>query len=486
LILTLLSAVSAQADPLVVYKASSIGSKLVYIADSDLSSTGVLTVSEVIATTVTGNTGASDHGMLTGLGDDDHTQYVLDSEKANLVGTANRITVTGGTNAVLAATTLTLPQDIHTAATPTFSTLLLTGNVLTLDDGVDPAAEFENSGSGTLLSYGGTPVQNWTDAQVNIYMPTILSDNLTVDSPTFVVDSTNNRVGVGTASPAAAFHVKGTTSTTGGIRIEDNGVSPKVRLNVYPVDTFNVGLALGQSAGNMRLFNSSGGEFGRLDPTATNPSFFTSKKMTVGASDGLSVFNVEGGVTVGSSAYVGNATYTAANGEMFLERNLMLGDVTTSGTALINMGVNRTGSLPLIAMANNGSGDAVVLVTNAGNVWQWGSRNSATGDPFVIGGGTSPTVTDLIFITKGGEMGVTVAVPDAMLDVSSAATYGGPVLELDQKDDDQNFISFLGNDDLTGPGLDPVSNSALPTQFADFQTSVRVEVNGVAYRIPLY
>jgi hypothetical protein len=455
------------------------------IADATLSTTGVLTVHEVVATTITGNTGASDHGMLTGLGDDDHTQYVLDSEKANLVGTSNRITVTGGVSAVLAATTLTLPQDIQTTATPTFSGLTLTGNLLTLDDGVDPAATFGNSGSGMLLSYGATPAQNWTDVQTNIYVPTILSDSLTVDSPTFVVDPTNNRVGVGTATPGAAFHVKGTTSTLGGIRIEDNGVSPKVRANLHPADSFNVGLTLGQSAGNLRLFNSAGGEFGRLDPTATNASFLTSKKYTIGASDGLSVFNVEGGATVGSSSYVGNATYTAASGEMFLERNLMLGDVTTSGTALINMGVNRTGSLPLIAMANNGSGDAMVLVTNAGNVWQWGSRNSLTGDPFVIGGGTSPTVVDLVFITKGGEMGIGAAVPSAMADIVAGSGYHAPVLELSQGGDNYPFIKFIGNEDPGAPGNGPVSTAVSVSSLSDFVTFVEVDVNGASHWLPL-
>ena len=39
-------------------------------------------------------------------------------------------------------------------------------------------------------------------------------DDLTVDTDTLVVDSTNNRVGVGTASPAKALHVSGTIRQT--------------------------------------------------------------------------------------------------------------------------------------------------------------------------------------------------------------------------------------------------------------------------------
>ena len=42
--------------------------------------------------------------------------------KGNIVGTTNRISVTGGTGTVIGAgTTLTLPQDIHQEATPIFN-----------------------------------------------------------------------------------------------------------------------------------------------------------------------------------------------------------------------------------------------------------------------------------------------------------------------------------------------------------------------------
>ncbi len=57
---------------------------------------------------------------------------------ANLLGTTNRVTVTDGTGVLLGTTnaTLTLPQDIHTGATPTFAGLVATtpapGNALIL------------------------------------------------------------------------------------------------------------------------------------------------------------------------------------------------------------------------------------------------------------------------------------------------------------------------------------------------------------------
>ena len=48
------------------------------------------------------------------------------------------------------------------------------------------------------------------------------SGDLTVDTNTLVVDSANNRVGVGTSSPSARLHLKaGDNSYAGGIQIED-------------------------------------------------------------------------------------------------------------------------------------------------------------------------------------------------------------------------------------------------------------------------
>jgi hypothetical protein len=355
--------------------------------------------------------------------------------------------------------------------TLTTSTLASTGN---LGLGVPTTATL-------TLTQGGTAELTLTAGQVAI------RNTFLVDTTTFAVDAANNRVGVGTASPGYTVDISGdlrVNSTTAQGIYMTRATGPASAKVMYVN-----GAASGNTLTEATIISSVGGRAIQLLPnSAAVPGLTVSSdpRVTVNANDGLSRFNVEGGATIGSSSYVGNATYTAANGEVFLERNLMIGDVTTSGTALINMGVNRTGALPLIAMANNGSGDAVVLVTNAGNVWQWGSRNSATGDPFVIAGGTSPTVTDLIYITKGGQMGIDVAVPDAILDVSASAARDQVVLELDQKSDTNNFISFLGNDDITAPGADPVSSSYLPAAIGDFDIAVRVEVNGVAYWLPLY
>jgi len=54
-------------------------------------------------------------------------------QRADLLGTANRVTVTGGTGVLVGATsaTLTLPQDIHTGASPTFVSVTGTTSLIT-------------------------------------------------------------------------------------------------------------------------------------------------------------------------------------------------------------------------------------------------------------------------------------------------------------------------------------------------------------------
>jgi hypothetical protein len=52
-----------------------------------------------------------------------------------------------------------------------------------------------------------------------------LSGDFSVDSPTFVVDSTNNRVGIGNAAPTQALDVTGDIVTSGGVYLGGTGAA---------------------------------------------------------------------------------------------------------------------------------------------------------------------------------------------------------------------------------------------------------------------
>jgi len=70
-------------------------------------------------------------------------------------------------------------------------------------------------GSTTLEITGATTLSNTLN----------VSNNLTVDTNTFFVDSTNNRVGIGTASPSACLQIASSTGVIFGSTVGSNGTS---------------------------------------------------------------------------------------------------------------------------------------------------------------------------------------------------------------------------------------------------------------------
>ena len=85
----------------------------------------------------------------------------------------------------------------------------------------------------------------------------IIEADLTVDTNVLHVDSTNDRVGIGTTSPAAPLHLQGTNSTNGGIRIHNAGGNP------YSIWSNNDKLFFSQGNGSTTALSISyGGSIG--------------------------------------------------------------------------------------------------------------------------------------------------------------------------------------------------------------------------------
>ena len=63
------------------------------------------------------------------------------------------------------------------------------------------------------------------DGDSNVSIP---NGNFTVDTNTLKVDSTNNRVGIGTTSPSAKLHVDGDTIVSGVLIVTGNIDSPSI------------------------------------------------------------------------------------------------------------------------------------------------------------------------------------------------------------------------------------------------------------------
>jgi len=102
-----------------------------------------------------------------------------------VIGTINQVSVANGTSTILGSTNvvLSLPQDIHTGASPTFTGLTLSG--LTL-------------GSVIFVGTGGVISQ---------------------DNANLFWDDTNDRLGIGTAIPSYKFELLDTSTATRGLSI---------------------------------------------------------------------------------------------------------------------------------------------------------------------------------------------------------------------------------------------------------------------------
>lgn len=172
--------------------------------------------------------GVTAHGALTGLSDDNHSQYAL------LAGRASGQTLIGGTGS---------------------------GDDLTLQSTSDGT-------KGSVFFGSTTTFYNETNNSFTI------GGDLTVDTDTLHVDSTNNRVGIGTTSPDNDLHIVSSggaridlTSGTGfGGAIRAIGDQTAINANFFQFNAVNNG----ETIARLRLLTGSSGN--RDDGAA---AFFT-------------------------------------------------------------------------------------------------------------------------------------------------------------------------------------------------------------------
>ena len=133
----------------------------------------------------------------------------------------------------------------------------------------------------------GTGTEVITSAGAGTFPSATISGDLTVDTSTLKVDSSNNRVGIGDASPTTALHVATGTNSSGlidVIRLENSGTSandgPRIQLTAGD-STSGAGIgALGVSLNSAHLVFHSGGNnermrldnLGRLGINTDSPS----------------------------------------------------------------------------------------------------------------------------------------------------------------------------------------------------------------------
>lgn len=203
---------------------------------------------------------------------------------------------------------------------------LITSAATTINSNVNTGGTLTVSGASTLTG------AVWATSTLQATGATTLYNDLLVDTSTFYVDSTNNRVGVGSTTPAIELSVAGDGYFTGGIGLgERNAVDKTLLLNGLTSDpTGTAGLIYYNSAnGNVRLyngtawgvigtstgFNLSGNRIQLVDSTINH--------MTIGTTtaQGAAMLTLEATTTtavplvvVGRAAHTGNLLQITANG----------------------------------------------------------------------------------------------------------------------------------------------------------------------------
>jgi len=126
--------------------------------------------------------------------------------------------------------------------------------------------------AGTLRGDTGLVFNKTTDALTVAGLVTAgsatITGDLTVDTSTLKVDSTNNRVGIGTASPTVPLYVTGNNATATAImQDETNGAKLRLLANSINFDITNGGGGgeISVSGANPLTFKTNGTERARID-----------------------------------------------------------------------------------------------------------------------------------------------------------------------------------------------------------------------------
>ena len=241
------------------------------------------------------------------------------------------------------------------------------------------------------------------------------SGDLTVDGTTLVVDSTNNRVGVGTVSPAQPLHFKGSA-----VQFE-NTQNSYLQINTTDTHLYTAGahpLRFGtNSTERMRIDSSGNVGIGTASPDSTLSIENTTSSGATIKYDGQS--NGEFGLRIQSNVSGGNFE----------------SDFAVGGTALLDLFANSsTTSGGDILVARTQASDPVLLVKGNGNV------GIGTSSPSAPTGFTTGTILDVANAGTAGD-----ATDNASIRVSSANRHA--LLQLKAKNTFTSFIYFGDGDD---------------------------------------
>jgi hypothetical protein len=151
-------------------------------------------------------------------------------------------------------------------------------------------------------------------------LPDETGEVVVTDGTTLVVDNTNNRVGIGTASPTTPLTVSTTSGTIARFAAVDNTAAFEINSSIANY------IALKAMVSDGLIFSSDNTERMRIDSSGT---FFVGTTVS-NASDGGFVVSAIGTICVGNSAGSSGAEFAT-----FRRSGTQIGSITQSGTTAV-------------------------------------------------------------------------------------------------------------------------------------------------------
>jgi len=274
-----------------------------------------------------------------------------------------------------AHTTNTDTQDLGTTGT--------TGDnrAVTLTNG--GSALCKNITGSSALCDGGDADTVLTEGTVDNYAATLAT--LTVDTNTLKVDSTNNRVGIGTTEPGAKLHVEGDSDVV-NFWNTTNGGNVLTRYRLVATDASVSNYRVGMTAGE-----TSNDAYFQIDPNGND----------------INKFVVKGG-NVGIGTTSPGAKLELVGGNLKIDQNVNSGIslIGKDGTDLV-LGTDGAGT--------DGKGLYLKYYSGSGHGWETGMSVLNTTD------GANGNV---ILLPEGGNVGIGTTTPTSKLTIERSEVTG--------------------------------------------------------------
>jgi len=365
---------------------------------------------------------------------------------------------------VTSSATLTATRAL-TLAPNTVSKLWIIENAttgsqdITIKQGSGTSVTIENGATSVVYSDGGGATANVADAFADLQ---ISGGDFLVDSPTFYVDSTNSRVGVGTTSPQNQLHV---AAGSPSIRIEDtdggyglvSGLNGNIRLRADEGNT---------QAASFIGFEIDGTEEMRLDTTGlgigtTSPAelLHVADTGTAGAvglraenSEGHVNFTTNGGGFQFETGASGTVAVIDSSGDVGIGETTPLGQLHIKGT---DVGATASAQGNSLILEDTENGLSILSSTVGAGYINFGDSDDNNIGMIIYGHSSNAmnfwtNAAERMRIDSSGNVGIGTSSPGGLLTVNE--TSNGQIIQLSLSGTEIGNLGTVGNDMYVGTG----------------------------------